>query len=181
MPHAAALEALACLDCAPQAGHAPAPGRAAGLGPACMGADAVPGCALASDPPAMDLGLGPALTTRAAAGRGPGVYSQAHVLLAGSAPALLLHGKALDDAPRGPAAEVPLVLVGSRTVAGPGLEPGCRPAAAADPARGAAAAPALALLPTPAAPEAAACSGPAPKAAGVDPDLLLVEPRQIVA
>ena len=73
VPHAAALEALACLDCGPQAGHAPAPGRAAGCGPAPMGADAVPGCALASDPPAMDLAAGSALTTRAAAGRGPEV------------------------------------------------------------------------------------------------------------
>ncbi len=183
MPHAAALEALACLDCAPQAGHAPALGRAAGFGPAPIGADAVPGCALASDPLAMDLDAEPALTTRAAAGRGPEVYSQASVLLAGSAPALLLllHGKALDYAPRGPAAEIPLALAGSRTVAGSALGPGPKTAAAADPAIGAAAATALGLVPIAAAPEAAACSGPAPRAAGVDPDLLLVEPRQIVA
>ncbi len=184
VPHAAALEALACLDCALRSGHAPALGRAAGRGPAPMGADAVPGCALASDPPAMDLGAGSALTTRAAAGRGPEVYSQALVLLAGSAPALLLlllHGKALADAPRGSAAEGPLALVGSRTVAGPALEPGPRAAAGADPAKGAAAATAPGLVPRAAVPEAAACSGPAPRAAGVDPDLLLVEPRQIVA
>lgn len=186
--HAAAPEALACLDCALEAvprkaGHAPAPGRAAGCGPAPMGADAVPGCALASGPPAMDLGAGHALTTRAAAGRGPEVYSQASVLLAGSAPALLLllHRKALADGPRGPAAEVPLALVGSRTVAEPALEPGPRAAAVADPARGAAAATALGLVPRVAAPEAAACSGPGSRAAGVDPDLLLVEPRQVVA
>ena len=188
VPHAAAPQALACLDCALGAaprmpGHAPALGRAAGLGPATMGAHAVSGSALESDPPAMDLGAGPALTTRAAAGRGPEVYSQACVLLAGFAPALLLllHGKALDDAPRGPAAELPLALVGSRTVAGPALEPGPRTAAAADPAIGAAAAPALGLVPRAAAPEAAACSGPAPRAAGVGPDLLVVEPRQTVA
>ena len=166
VPHAAAPEALACLDCAlgaapRKAGCALAPGRVAEFGPAPMGADAVPGCALASDPPAMDLRAGSALTIRAAAGGGPEVYSQASVLLAGSAPALLLplHGKALDCAPRGPAAEVLLALVGSRA------------AAAADPARGAAAATALGLVPRAAAPEAA----------GVDHDLLLVEPRQLVA
>ena len=106
------------------------------------------------------------------------------MLLAGSAlalPLLLFHGQALADAPRGPAAEVPLALVGSRTVAGPALEPGPKTAAAADPAIGAAAATALGLVPRAAAPEAAACSGPGSRAAGVDPDLLLVEPRQIVA
>lgn len=133
-----------------------------------MGVDAVSDCGLDSDPPAMNLGAGAALTIRAAAGPAPALL-------------LLLHGKALDGAPRGPAAEAPLALVGSRTVAGPAPEPDDRPAAATDPARGAAAATALGLGPRAAAPEAAACSGLGPRAAGVDLDLLVVDPRQVVA
>ncbi|KAA6428291.1 MAG: hypothetical protein FRX49_01887 [Trebouxia sp. A1-2] len=84
----AAPQALACLDCAlrappRKADHAPALGRAAGLGSAPMGVDAVSDCGLDSDPPAMNLGAGAALTIRAAAGPAPALL-------------LLLHGKALD-------------------------------------------------------------------------------------